>query len=207
MRQCLEIDPAARFSPDGRRLAAIDSGHLVVVDVAAGTKTRLTATSDQSPYGFAESPVSAPDGTRIAYGWFVNKRWELRVVPAAGGAPQVLFNKTNFFYPTDWSPDGQQVLGWVDRPDGKSSIAMVSMNGGLTELRTWEKTKIPGTSSAGMGTFSPDGRDVAYGKNIGNTSKLFVLNVATGSETALTSGPVSERLPVWSPDGHVLLFL
>lgn len=203
----MEIYPPARFSPDGKRLAATDNGYLVVVDAETENKTRLTTTNwYQPPFGFAENPAWSPDGARIAYAWWVNDRWELRVVPAAGGDSRVLYDKTSFF-PSDWSPDGQQVLGWVDRPDGGASVATVSVGGELTELRTWDKTTRTTTSSAGMPMFSPDGRTVAYAKAVGERNQIFLLDVGTRAETALTGSSISDRLPVWSQDGRTLLFV
>ncbi len=202
----IEIDAGGRFSPDGKRLAAIDNGYLVVVDVETERRTRLTATNwGQPPYAFAGYPVWSPDGTRLAYGWFVDGHWEVRVIPAAGGPSQVLFNKGTFF-PSDWSPDGQGILGWLDRPDGKASVATVSIAGEVTELRTWEKTP-RSVGGAGMPMFSPDGRDIAYGKTVDDRSQMFLLNLATRAETTLTGGPVADRLPVWSGDGGTLIFL
>jgi Tol biopolymer transport system component len=197
----IEINRDARFSPDGRLLAAIDSGYLIVVNVDTEARQQLTATNwDQAPYGFAGAPVWSPDGKRIAYGWFIDGHYELRVMPAEGGQPQVLFNKGSF-YPNDWSPDGTQILGWLVREDGKTSLATVSSSGGMAELRTWDRA-LP-TAAA----FSPDGRHVAYGASVDGRSQVFLLSRAAKSETALTKPPHTDRLPVWSPGGAALLFV
>jgi Tol biopolymer transport system component len=197
----MSIDSNARFSPDGKRVAATDSGYLVVADVDTEKTTRLTGTNwNTAPYGFAESPVWSPDGKRIAYGWFFDYHYELRVIPAAGGQPQVLFNRGSF-YPSDWSPDGEQILGWLIRAEGGTSLAVVSTAGEMTELRTWERA-LP---TAAM--FSPDGRHVAYGATIGGSNLIFLLSLDTKTETPLTSPRIADRLPVWSPDGHSLLFV
>lgn len=196
-----QLNGDARFSPDGRLLAASDSGYLVVVNLDTEARRQLTATNwDQAPYGYANGPVWSPDGKRIAYGWFIDGHYELRVMPAEGGQPQVLFNNGSF-YPNDWSPDGTQILGWLVREDGKTSLATVSSSGGMTELRTWDRA-LP-TDAA----FSPDGRHVVYGASVDGRSQVFLLSLAAKSETALTKPPHTDRLPVWSPGGAALLFV
>lgn len=195
----LEIDDA-RFSPDGKRLAATDTGFLVVVDAESEQRAQLTKTSwDEAPYAYAESAVWSPDGNRIAYGWFINNGYQLRVMPAQGGEPRVLFDAGSF-YPCDWSPDGAAILGSLTR-GGITSVAIVSLSGALTELRAWPRATLTGAR------YSPDGKHVAYAATLEGRSRVFVLDVATRSEIELTPGAVGDRLPIWAQDGRALLFV
>src|SRR5437667_1865771 len=60
---------------------------------------------------------------------------------------------------------------------------------------------------------SPDGKWVAYTvstpslQDNRNVSRVWVVEVATGSARALTGGPGSDRQPRWSPDGKTLAFI
>ncbi|MEX2272864.1 MAG: hypothetical protein WD690_15435 [Vicinamibacterales bacterium] len=196
----LEIE-APRFSPDGKRLAAVDTGYLVVVDAATEQRTQLTKTNwDEPPYAYAGSAVWSPDGNRIAYAWFINNGYQLRVMPAQGGEPKVLFDAGSF-YPYDWSPDGASILGALSRGGGVTSAAIVSVSGALAELRS-----LPGVTITSA-RYSPDGGHVAYAATLAGRSRVFVFNVATRSEIELTPGTVADRLPIWTPDGGALLFV
>lgn len=106
---------------------------------------------------------------RIGYGWFVDTHWELRVIPAAGGQPQVLFNR---FFPLDWSPDGRHFVGWLR---GRT-LALVSISGAVTKLRTWDTVLHTPWMRA---TFSPDGRAVAYDATVGARSQVFLIDLAS----------------------------
>lgn len=55
---------------------------------------------------------------------------------------------------------------------------------------------------------SPDGRQVAFMRNLGGEEwRVFVVDVDTGEERLLSHGPAMEWLPTWSGDGKLLLFV
>jgi len=54
--------------------------------------------------------------------------------------------------------------------------------------------------------YSPDGRGIAVSIAAGNSSDIWVANVATGSLTRVTSGGAMNERPEWSPDGQHLVF-
>ena len=197
----LEIENA-RYSPDGKRLAAIDTGYLVVVDAETEQRTQLTKTNwDEAPYAWAESPVWSPDGKHIAYAWYLDNRYQLRVQPALGGEPKLWFDAGRF-YPDDWSPDGNAILGSLSRAGGVTALAVVSSSGALNELRAWS-----GGATLTNAKYSPDGRHVAYAVTLEGRSRLFVFDVGTRSEIEVTPAAVADRLPVWTQDGGGLLFV
>ncbi len=99
-------DRAPAFSPDGKRLAVAyrqhDHTEIHVVDLATGTRTRLTET----PYNvMAEqllkgepvrqwnntAPVWSPDGTQIAFLTDRTGKWEFWVMNADGSGQRPLF--------------------------------------------------------------------------------------------------------------------
>ena len=57
--------------------------------------------------------------------------------------------------------------------------------------------------------FSPDGRYIAYDalSQDGRDTDVYVISADGSEETAVLEGPVSDRSPVWSPDGSLLLFV
>jgi Tol biopolymer transport system component/serine/threonine protein kinase len=54
---------------------------------------------------------------------------------------------------------------------------------------------------------SPDGRRLAFSRVAGSVRKIFVKDLDSGEETALTRGERDDIQPDWSPDGERLLFV
>src|SRR4051812_30800575 len=60
---------------------------------------------------------------------------------------------------------------------------------------------------------SPDGSKVAFtgtrrdAVDVDPTSRVCVLDLATGAVEEVTAGPHDDRLPAWSPDGGTIAFL
>jgi eukaryotic-like serine/threonine-protein kinase len=55
--------------------------------------------------------------------------------------------------------------------------------------------------------FAPDGRSVAFVRELGGLRQLFVRELATGAERQLTRGEHDHLQPVFLPDGEALLFV
>ena len=56
-------------------------------------------------------------------------------------------------------------------------------------------------------SFSPNGKALAFALSDTETSSIYVLPVEGGTPLRLTSGPSSDRSPVWSPDGSQIGYL
>jgi serine/threonine protein kinase/Tol biopolymer transport system component len=62
-------------------------------------------------------------------------------------------------------------------------------------------------SAINVGRISPDGTRLAFPReNSDERADIFVLDLARGSETRLTSGQADNRAAVWSPDGKQIAF-
>lgn len=141
----------------------------------------------------------SPSGARAAF----ELRGEIVTVPAEKGDDRNLTQSTgaNDRSPV-WSPDGKSIAWFTDETgeyelriapqDGRGTIRKIKMNGaGFYERPRW----------------SPDGKSISY---VDNSHSLFVLDVASGNATKISSNVLYRPEPVldhaWSPDSKWLAY-
>ena len=129
------------WSPDGRKLVAVDgSGRLVVVDPRSETKAILATK------GF--DPAWSPDGRQIA---FRDAKFNLELVPAGGGRARVVAR--NATAGPSWSPDGRRLLySEYTRSTGERIQRLTVGSGRNTVL----------ANDAGIPHWAPNGASIAY---------------------------------------------
>lgn len=54
--------------------------------------------------------------------------------------------------------------------------------------------------------FSPDGSKIAFYRNTGNSSEIYVMNANGTNEVRLTNNSSADEFPRWSPDGTRIIF-
>jgi Tol biopolymer transport system component len=129
------------WSPDGRKLAAVDQSQgLVVVDRSGKRQIVLSKVG--------RFPAWSPDGKQVAF----LAGDKLEVVPATGGAARVVARNADS-EPT-WSRDGHRLLytDFIRRP--------VSANVRVVNVVTHTNTRVGDTG--GIAHWSPDGSMIAY---------------------------------------------
>lgn len=91
---------------------------------------------------------------------------------------------------------------WYFGPRGKAttveSPALKS-----TEIMSWSSS--PG-EQVSTGTFSPDGKVIAFTSTKSGTRNVWIKQVATGEAIQVTRDNFNNRNPVWSPDGSELAY-
>ena len=120
-----------------------------------------------------------------------------------GGVPSRIAackSRTNSPCELDWSPDGT-TLAVADRWQDNSELYLVDLaNGGRRELIT------PVKESVTRPRFSPDGKWIAYSKQVSLTSDdLYVVAAAGGQPRRVTRNPWFQKGFVWSKDGKRLV--
>jgi Tol biopolymer transport system component len=98
----------------------------------------------------------------------------------------------------DWAPDGSRILfTWSGLPGEGRGLAWVRPDGSDLETLVF---------NARLGTFSPDGKKIAYIDS--NSSDVYVMDVASRATRALTTdgSAVSNSPPTWSPDGKRITY-
>jgi len=198
-------------SPDGRYISFTDweTGDLAIRDLEAGTNRRLT---DKGPWEkseeFAQFSRWSPDGGQIAYDWYDGRCMDLRVIAIAGGKPRVLVDYENdeWMQTFDWSPDGKQILIFMEKKDATRQIVLVSAtDGAIRVIKTFERRgQFPNIMR-----FSGDGRYIAYDQPQEENAAecdIFLISIDGGQEVALVEHPAHDLLLGWPPDGKGILF-
>jgi tricorn protease len=192
----------------GDKVVFCYAGDLWLAPSAGGTATRLTAAPGQELF-----PKFSPDGKQVAFTGQYDGDEQVYVVPVTGGSPtQLTFYPAVGPLPPRWGYDNQ-VYGWT--VDGKA-VLFRSMRYGwdLTDTRLYTvgvggglPVPLPMPVSGG-GTFSPDGKQVAYSPLIrdfrtwkryegGWAQDLYIFDLATDEAKQITDNKRTERDPMW----------
>jgi TolB protein len=156
------------MSPDGRTIVFVSTRdgtqHLWQMDTAGSHAQKLTnGTQDQSP-------VFTPDGQWIVYRSAVTGNPNIFKLSTSGGAPVRLTEVISG--PPSISPDGK-TIACIVRPTaiGKVTIALVPLDG-KGPIKLIEPQDAPGHL---LLIWARDGQSLAYIKNEGPTSNLWLL--------------------------------
>jgi eukaryotic-like serine/threonine-protein kinase len=182
------------FSRDGEWVAYNDASD--------GTMWRSKADGTQKlqlvfPPMQAYLPRWSPDGTQIAFfGHPPGEPWQIYVIPAQGGNPELIYRSaTNSADPT-WSPDGKSLAFGENSLNNQGSAIYV------LDLKTRTPTKLPGSDGLYSPRWSTDGRYIAAIPL--DSLKLMLFDLSTQKWTELAKLFVA--YPTWSRDGRYIYF-
>lgn len=150
-----------RFSPRGD-LLSIGGGpglarDIWTMDLERGTLSRLTA-EDQNIHS-----TWSPDGARIAYTSGNRIVW---MAADGSGETEVLADWERTPFPSSFSPDGSLLAFWEANPATGIDIRVVPIQGDRKPIPFLETS-----FNESYGTFSPDGRFMAYTSDESGVSK------------------------------------
>ena len=136
------------------------------------------------------SPVLSPDGDRVAFR-ALNDIYMMRI----GHRPQPLTRDHWWKSDPTWSPDGTQLAYSTDR-GGTLNLWIRDLSDGSDRQLT-DLAEVAAVS----GSWSPDGREIAFLDQDGN---LWAVEVSTGDVQRVFPATFEPGRPTWSADGRVI---
>jgi serine/threonine protein kinase/Tol biopolymer transport system component len=182
------------FSPDGQWVAYNDG--------TDGTMWRSKTDGTQKlqlvmPPMLAYLPRWSPDGKQIAFfGHPPGEPWQIYVVPAAGGAPELLYRSPTNLADPSWAPDGKLLAFGENSLNNQGSAVYI------LDLKTRNASKLPESDGLYSPRWSPDGRYIAAIPL--DSLKLMLFDISSQKWRELAK--IFVAYPTWSRDGRYLYF-
>jgi len=189
------------YSPDGKRVAFAMWQATAMELYEYNLAERCCLRRLTQARGDDQSPTYSADGSRLA---FMGTRLGLPhiyVMPASGGAQQLIspyvHGQRGYYTSPDWSPTSTEIAfhgHWSGRSVYQIMIADAARPGAqIRQLTSGGNNEDP--------SWAPDGRHLVYTHAgvRGSSPGLYVVDTGTGIRRALTTGSEGYRLADWSP--------
>ncbi len=142
------------------------------------------------------SPAWSPDGKRLAYVSFENRKSQLVVQDLSSGSRRVVASYPGHNGAPAFSPDGSK-LAFASSQDGYLNIYIMSSNGGAP----YQLTRGAGNNTEP--SWSPDGSSILFTSDRGGSPQVYRMD-ASGGNVSLIGGRGSAQV---SGDGKTLVMI
>ncbi|MFN0150151.1 MAG: protein kinase domain-containing protein [bacterium] len=186
-----------RFSPDERRVAAMNGTDLWIIDLERSMPTRFAPTMS------TEATIAwSPDGRQMAFVSKQSGRSEIYVGSADGGGEPELVPTTDaqFKYVNDWSPDGEFVVFHTTTASMGNDLWLLPMRG---ERKPAPYLQTPFHEARAR--VSPDGRWLAYMSNESGGTDVYVQSFPNPGKKVRVSRD-GGLFPRWTRGGKELIY-
>lgn len=185
------------WAPGGRQLAYVsfESRKPVIYshDVATGQR-RLLANFR----GSNSAPTWSPNGQQLVATLSISGNAQIYAMNADGGSPKRLSQSSSIDTEPVFSADGSTIFFVSDR-GGSPQIYRMGAQGGNPQRVTFA-----GNYNISPAP-SPDGRWLAYISRVGGAFKLHVMDLSSGTVTALSDTSADES-PSFSPNSRLIIY-
>lgn len=190
------------ISPSGARVVVDYRGDILTLPAQKGDVMNLTAT----PGVHEKEPAWSPNGRWIAYFSDASGEYELHIKASDGsGEPRTIKpNGSGFYANIHWSPDSKK-LTFVD--NGRR-LYIADLASGQTTRVAEDAHYIPGAFRDLFGSWSPDGKFVAYTTiTQTNFQRAWIYSLAEARSFAVTDALSNVTEPTFDPSGKYLYLL
>mgnify|MGYP000978789299 CR=1 FL=1 len=163
----------------------------------ADSQNAVTITASPEPL---ISPAWSPDGRRLAYVSFEDKKPVVYVQNLADGRRRAVAKFRGSNSAPAWSPDGRRLAVALSK-DETSQIYLLDLLSGEASRFT------RGGSLDTEPVFSPDGQWLYFTSDRGGTPQIYRASLATGAASRVTFEGGYNVSPALSPDGRTLAFV
>jgi hypothetical protein len=188
----MRLSRQVMISPDGTRALLGGGGEIAVLDLETGQCRRIT-NSDGNKLAEAWSP----DGSRVYFVSNKDTRWSIWSVGLEPNAiEEMIYQGEGDMFGVSVTPDGTLVTAM--QVDGQYDLLVINPDGTTRPL-----TQTPETEY--RPELSPDGRWVAYERQVVGIDEVFVVDLA-GERSPVQISRGGGNSPKWSRDGATLNF-